>query len=152
MAGDPADNPFATPEAQAGAVLETKPPYSPRAIGWITFFFSWLVGGILLGINYERLGQPEKKISTIAMTIVGFIVFIVVVSFLPDGSVFDRIGNWVNIGFSVAFAQMQKQLYEAHVGRGGQTSSPWPLVGLLLAGALVLIGAAVGVFMVLPEG
>ena len=147
MNDESAQNPFAAPEAGAGVLSTTKPPYSPRAVGFMSFFFSFLVGGILLGVNYERLGQPEKKISCIAITIVGFVAYMVVVWFIPEGSIFDRAANWVNIGIAIAIAQVQKEAYQAHVEKGGETASPWPLVGILVAIVAVLLAGFVGLLV-----
>lgn len=140
-------NPFSTPEAESFAAPTGKPPWSPRAIGFIGFFFSFLAGGILAGLNYERLGHPEKKIATIAISVVGFVGFMVAVALLPEGSFLDRISNWVNIGVAIGLGQLQKTEYERHVANGGETASPWPVVGICLAAVLVIGGAFVGLFM-----
>jgi len=149
----PSNDPFAAPNAEVFPVAaSTKPPWSPRAVGVISFFFSFVAGGILLGLNYERLGQPEKKVPAIALSALAFAALFGVAMVLPDDSrVADQLLRWTNIGAAVGLAQVQKQAYQAHVARGGATASPWPVVGICLAVAVVLGAAFFGLMYMTGE-
>ena len=143
-------DPFAAPAAESYVGHSRKRPWSPRALGWISFVFSFLAGGVLLGLNYERLGQPEKKVSTIALTLACFAAFIGVSWVLPDDSAFERVLRWLNIGAAIVVGRLQKDAYSRHVERGGETASPWPVVGLMLGVAVLLAAAAYGL-LVYPD-
>ena len=86
---------FAPPGALAGPA-----PWSPKALAAISFFFTFLPAGIMYAINYERLGQPKKKLPAMLITVVAFLVFGVVVVATPDSGPFQ----YAFRGFHVAVA------------------------------------------------
>lgn len=141
-------DPFAAPRVEATSTTKPgKPPWSPRAIGIIGFFFSFLAGGVLLGLNYERLGQPDKKVPSILIAALAFGGYVALIAVLPDDSIFDALSRAVNIGAAFGLYHLQKDLYASHVAAGGETASPWPVVGLLLGVALLVGGIFVGAFV-----
>lgn len=138
---DPAfSDPYTSPTA-APSLGDTKPPWNPKAIGFITFFFSFLPGGIMLALNYERLGQPEKKMPTLLAVIVGFVVFMTIIFMLPEESAFDRLFHWLNIAIAVTFGNLQKGTFESYMADGGTKASPWPAAGLSFMGVVAIVVA-----------
>lgn len=93
-----------------------KKPFNPKWFMLWAFLFSFLCAGVLAGINWKRLGQPEKKMKTILLSIVGFVIFIVALVYLPD-ALGRVVGIAVNLGVGYAFRQAQINLYGEWIQR-----------------------------------
>jgi tetratricopeptide (TPR) repeat protein len=139
------DNPFAPPIRE-----ETGPApratirddlFSPRAILFISAFFSFVAGGILVAVNQARLGHPERKIPIIATTLVVFLGFAFVVYVLPDDHASLRLLKWMNTTIAIGLWLSQRPAYRKHVAAGGSTASPWPAAGISLVGMVLVVGA-----------
>ncbi|MEW6482503.1 MAG: hypothetical protein AB1397_05820 [bacterium] len=82
-----------------------KKPMDPKWLILISFLSSFLIGGIVGGFNYERLGMPEKKKKTIIYTILGFIVLFIIAIIFPSLPWLSFFG--VNIGIGIYLSQKQ---------------------------------------------
>lgn len=141
-AGDEGEvDPYAPPRAPL-AEVDGRAPWDPKAIGFISFFFSFLPAGIMLGLNYERLGQPEKKVPVIVATLISAAVFGALVWNLPEDTP-NGVFQAVSLGIALWFASVQKSTFTAHVARGGVKASPWPAAGLSALVVTAVVGVAV---------
>jgi len=87
-------------------------PWNPIGIGLLAFFFTFLPGGILMGINYERLNKKHLKTPVIAITVILYILFLWSVIALPDG--YNWIFQVIHVGSSIGIALIQRPLYERY--------------------------------------
>lgn len=58
-------------------------PFHPIIIVLFSLIFTFLVGGIVAGLNWTRLSRPQWKYPTIGASVLGFIIFMVIYSFIP---------------------------------------------------------------------
>ena len=57
-----------------------KVPFHPIIIPLFSILFTFLVGGMVAGLNWTRLNRPKWKYPTIGFTTLGFIIFLVLYS------------------------------------------------------------------------
>lgn len=134
----------ATAATEAAALpplpLAGKKAWSPKGIHWLGWFFSPLPAGITWALNYERLGQPEKKMGAFLVAVFLFSIE-VALSFVPDMPRFVMI--LMNGGSAALYYHTQKNLFKEFVAKGGSKSSfKLPIVN---ACAFVLLLFGVGV-------
>lgn len=125
---------------------QPKPPWSPRAIGVMSFCFSFLPAGIMLGLNFARLGRPERTWPTIGGVIAGFALFVIAIVYVPDHPVLNQVFGAINFGVAYFFYQSQKQLFEEHIKNGGSKASPWAAAFLSLLLIVTLGGGVFGYY------
>jgi 4-amino-4-deoxy-L-arabinose transferase-like glycosyltransferase len=53
-----------------------KAPYHPAVILAFCVIFTFLLGGMIAGINWTRLSKPRWKYPTVGLTVLGFIIFV----------------------------------------------------------------------------
>jgi hypothetical protein len=142
-------SPFDPPRAPAAAIAPNAAgaPWSPRAIGWITFLFTFLPGGVMLALNWDRLGQPEKKVPTLLAVIAGFFAFCGALFFVPDNPVTDRLFNVVNVAVAITFWRLQKDLFDEHEAKGGAKGRILVPVLLSFLWVVLFVGVIIAVTM-----
>jgi len=98
--------------------------WNPILLGVLSFLFSFLPAGIFYAINFERLGYPQKKNVNLVLVIIGFIIFTVVLIFIPKD--INPIPFYTLINASIAgyFIYSQKKLYEKYLADGNEKASP----------------------------
>jgi hypothetical protein len=123
-----------------GRVVPAYALYSARAAMWATFCGSVLAGGIVLAINYARLGQRRELLNTLLWSALGTAALIAI-AHLPqeDRSILAPILHPVQIAVMWVVAHsIQGPAIERHRERGGSLASAWSAVG---------IGCICGLFM-----
>jgi peptidoglycan/LPS O-acetylase OafA/YrhL len=93
-----------------------KRPLNPFWLMIISVFLSFVVAGLVAAFNYGRMGKQELKKKTIKCTLLGFIAFCIVGTFLsflipdlfPVKPNFPSIGTVINV--MVAAFLIHKQL------------------------------------------
>ncbi|MFQ5664314.1 MAG: tetratricopeptide repeat protein [Terriglobia bacterium] len=118
--------------------------WSPKAISFISFFFTFLPAGIMHAINYERLGYPEKKKLRLILVIVGFIVFTAAIFLTPDNRSTRQIFAAINLGISAFFYQDQKAIFQQHLSRGGKKAPIRVPLALSFLWVVIFLGGLVG--------
>ncbi|MCA9070804.1 MAG: hypothetical protein KDA84_17865 [Planctomycetaceae bacterium] len=128
--------------------LEDAPTYtlhSAKGVVWGTFIGSPLAAGVLLAINYWRLGKTTAAQITFALFAVGTAAFFALVYAMPDDL------NIPNVVFTIPQLFMvygvtnllQADDIRAHIRNGGKLASAWAAVGI---GVLCLIPVLGGIF------
>jgi hypothetical protein len=125
-----------------------KPPWRPRVSGIAGFVCGPLAGGLIAFINLRRLNEPRKAAWTLILTILGCVVFGLVVAKAPDSTsttLGRLIGNFVS-PFLYPLLQLrpQREWQESHPGAPpdrGWRSSGWAILGLV-AFLTITIGTA----------
>src|SRR5512134_3249702 len=80
----------AVPVPRSSIEIRDKPAWSPRQITAVCFLASFLPGGVLWALNWERLGKPEKVRRSLLGVLAGFAVFMTALFLLPDNRSIDR--------------------------------------------------------------
>jgi tetratricopeptide (TPR) repeat protein len=133
-------------------VIEERPAYAlhpVRGVVWATFWGTPVAAGIVLARNYSRLGMKtaarNATLGGIAVTVGLFGLLFAI----PEG-ILDRIpGAALAIPqlviASVVAKELQKDLLDEHVAKGGAIASVWRSIGIGLlclpvtAGALLVV-------------
>ncbi|TFH65422.1 MAG: tetratricopeptide repeat protein [Candidatus Zixiibacteriota bacterium] len=112
--------PIVSEEPAVRLALAGKRAWSPKGIHWLSWFFSPLPAGIAWAINFEKLGQPEKKLGAFLVAVTLFVV-VIAINFIPG---FPRFGSILANGSCAAlYYYTQKDLFRKFVEQGGQKAS-----------------------------
>jgi hypothetical protein len=135
--------PQGTPQANAPAPAYTL--FDAGAVTIATFFGTAVAGGILMAINYRRLGEAGKAVATLiaAIVVTGLALL---VGFNTPQSASSVIGILLVLLIARIAKSMQGQAIADHVQRGGQLGSRWRAFFL---GILILALVFGGVFAVI---
>ena len=126
-------------------------PWNPR--GWV-YFLSWLftfgVGGIIAGLNWHRMGKPKLGWWTILLSVVGFTGWLSIFNLLPENI---RIGiGLVNPIIGDLLYRWQKPAYEEWMAAydTSQVKKPgWIIpIGIGVGSIAVLFSVILGFAMV----
>ncbi len=119
--------------------------WSPKAIAFISAFFTFLPAGIMHAINYERLGYPEKKKRHLIMTLVGFPVFLGAILFTAGYEEVTRgFFSAIHVGIAGFFYKDQQVLFRRHLHRGGKKAHLRVPLALSFFWLVIVIGTVVG--------
>lgn len=137
-------------ENDAGAPV--RPAYqlfSIGAVSWATFFGSPLAGGIVLSINYQRLGQRVSRLHALLWSAIGTIGMFAAAFLIPDSwpipdAVYAAMPPAVMYGCA---SSLQGGVIELHVRRGGVLASNWRAVGIGVICGLGILVMLVGAFV-----
>ncbi|NIS79510.1 MAG: tetratricopeptide repeat protein [Anaerolineales bacterium] len=127
-----------------------KPPWNPTLFTGMAFLFSFAASGILAGINWRRLGKPERTWSTIFLSLAGMAAFLAALTFLPiSEDLAELVGYGINIGIGGLLTYLQLPAHKEWTATYGETTMKEsgyliPIaVGILtvvVLGAIILIG------------
>jgi len=110
-----------------------------------TLFGGVLAGGILMAVNYKRMGKPQCVIPTIAISIVTLLCAIFLSYILPER--FPSL--LLSIPQLIAISYLMKNLQEAsinhHTHNGGLMESNWLAFGISLVVMLLVLAVSVAV-------
>ncbi|BFM09152.1 hypothetical protein [Halioxenophilus aromaticivorans] len=111
-----------------------------------TFVGSAVAGGILMYINFKRLGLPDKANKSLLYSIIGFVLLMIASIFIPYA---DKIPNIAfTVAQVVALLHFSKEhlgpLIDSHAANGGELASNWKAFGI---GLLVLLPVVAFVFL-----
>lgn len=125
--------------------------YSIGGVGVATFFGSILAGGIIMWINFRRLGKFEAAQKTLIYTCFATIALFGVLMMLPDDLNIPDISFTIPqiiMMVSIAKAQ-QKADIDAHIRKGGKMASKWKAFGIGLLAIIPILAAIIGVTFLL---
>lgn len=162
---DPAFNPYQAPLSElaekAGEIDEALRPryrlFSLRSVMLATAIGSPWAGGIVMAVNYWRLGRLGAAVHSVVWTLLFSAALVLLVVLLPDEVYIPTvIYILVQIGGMFYAAQwFQGAVLEEHRRRGGPPASDWGAAGIgflvALAIALLVIGAAVAIEFLIPN-
>lgn len=123
----------------AGGAPAVRPPWSPFGIAVLSVLVSPLLGGILHGLNYERLGRPDLKrlvlfrnlVAGSALLLLGFLK-------MPLGL--------ASLFLAAYFYKTQEEAFLRAVPAGGRKASLFRPAALFIALALALMVIYYAVF------
>lgn len=115
--------------------------WNPRWFHGLSTLFSFLPSGILWALNFERFGQPERRLPSMVAVIVGF------VAVMAAFSVFEEVPRYVvffiNFGFGGYFYFSQKKQFEDFLAQGGRKASyAIPLAVQVVAAIVIVVSFA----------
>lgn len=89
-------------------------PFHPIVIVLFSLLFTFLVGGIVAGLNWTRLSKSKWKYPTIGLTAIGFVLYLIIYSWIPPsfGKFIIYISYAVFIGVGVVLYFIQKPYYD----------------------------------------
>lgn len=114
--------------------------YDSRAVALATFLGTPVAGGILMALNYRRLGRPGTAVMTMAAAIAGTALLILVGWNIPQG-----LNSIVAIGVMFAMKAIAKSLQgpavTQHLEGGGKLASMWNACWIGLTILAVVFGS-----------
>lgn len=148
---------------QAGAKPKPSLPHGePRDPGRILgmmHFMSVFGAGIVLGVNWRRLGKPEWVATTvvlaIAIPLMSLLAIFGGVMLLADSPLFEAfyyvifLGFGVNVGFVWGLSRLQGGAYKKYKQQGVEAmlAHEYDFQGALLVGLLVVLAVVVMGFL-----
>ncbi len=109
--------------------------YTPAQVALATFIGNALGGGILIILNFKRMGQENQIAKAMVVIIAGFLIFIFSTSFWTSTL-------WVNSILQAAVMYKLAEKWQGHAidiyhSNGGKTASTWGATGAGLLGVVV---------------
>jgi hypothetical protein len=150
-------NEYVEPRSMEGPFRPDYKLYSAGSIALATFFGSPVAGGVLMAINYRRLGRLAAAVHAVVWTFLFTAALITVALMLPDDVHIPNSAFVVPQIVAMYFvaASLQGPDVAEHEGRGGLRASAWGAAGIgILVGvviAAIIFGAVFGVLMLSPE-
>ncbi|HTP89607.1 MAG TPA: hypothetical protein VMJ34_21815 [Bryobacteraceae bacterium] len=122
----------------------SKPLFDYWAVALATFFGSPLAGGIVMAINYRRLGRNVAALSA-ALAGTALTAVVLLLAF-ADSSDWMK-GLPIGLLFAVLYTAkwLQGPAVEQHVQYGGRLGSRWAAFGIGMAALVLVIGVVVAV-------
>ncbi|MCZ6674187.1 MAG: hypothetical protein O7C75_14755 [Verrucomicrobia bacterium] len=122
--------------------------FSIRAIGVATFLGGPLAGGVLIGLNFDKLGNKKaRNYAYVLGTLSTVLIFWGILS-LPS-SIIDRVPNllipaiYTFIVVNLA-KKFQLKAIESNLERGGNNGSGWVVAGVSLVAMALILATIVG--------
>ena len=149
-------NPYQSPLADTSAAPpggKLAPPFKlfkSWQITLATFLGSPLAGGIIMALNFNRLGRQSAAVQAIVLSLLATIAIIIAALLLPDLPIPDMV--YVAPQVVVMYVLSQKLFaadFSEHERRRGQWSSGWAAAGIGILTAVVIVGVLLGVIMFL---
>lgn len=134
-------------EIGSSSARRTKLPWSPTGLFVLTVLFA-PVGALLFGLNWARLGFPEKRAAVFAAGVLPLLLAFAIALGAPALGLSLERATWRPLisflGLAIAYWQLlsQRPHFEAHVARGGERANSWWLWLPALLVVLLLVGAA----------
>lgn len=119
------------PVADGGAPA-VQPPWSPTGIAVLSVVVSPLLGGILHGLNYERLGRPELKRFALARNLLSATALLLFWNL-------DMPTSFASLFMAAYFYKTQEEPFLRAVPAGGRKASLFRPAVLFIALALALL-------------
>lgn len=121
--------------------------YKISGVGVATFFGSILAGGVLMSINYKRLGNEEAAKKTLIYSVLATFAVLGVIFLIPED--IEIPNTALSIPQVIAMVQIAKKNQQNdidnHISDGGQVSSNWKAFGI---GLLTMIPILALVFLI----
>lgn len=120
-------------------VTNSKPLWNPKSFALVSCLFSFLPAAIMYSINYKRLGVEQKGKKFIIASIIGLIVTMILLSFLP-GTFGNTVAMVLNGAVGANLMNKQLPLYKEFIARGGRKASLFlPLTICIISTGILLI-------------
>jgi len=137
-----------TAELEAKGQAEYK-LYKVSGVWTATFLGSMLAGGIVMAINYKRLGMDAEANKTLLYSVLAMLAFFVIIYFIPDDI---NIPQYVFvIPQVVVMAQLakryQQEYIDVHIQNGGEMASNWKAAGIAILTVIPLVAFFVAAVM-----
>jgi hypothetical protein len=152
---EPALNPYQSPTASLDCLPEpagidgaSRPAYklyTVRSITLATFLATPIAGGVVMAINYRRLGRDTAAIHAVVWTIVATVTIIVLSMLVPDDAHIPDAAYFAPqlFGMYVLAKQLQGHTIDTHRLHGGALASAWGAAGIAL-----LVGLVIGMIII----
>jgi hypothetical protein len=138
----PAPVSIASEEPTVRLPFAGKKAWSPRGIHLLGLFFSPLPAGVTWALNFERFGQPERKLSSVLIA-VGLFVAGLALTQVPG--YIPLITLLFNGACATLYYLTQKNLFQKFIEQGGEKASfKLPIVNSILV-TVVLVGATLSI-------
>ena len=130
------------------SVIRTPAPayrlFDVNTVALATFLGTPVMGGALMAINYRRLGQEGKAMTTIVVAVV--VTFLVVLTGwnLPQGASFPMALVMVFL-MKYSAQSLQGVAVKKHLEQGGRLGSKWLASGIALAFSVLFVAVAFGI-------
>jgi hypothetical protein len=154
MAGEPI-NPYAPPASDVDAAPPVpvgqdafeRPLFSPKQIGWATFFGSLFAGIFMLQLNFRAMRQRDDANKALGLGLLVAAAVLALVMFLPRG-----ITTGVNLGVAWGVFKLtdhlQGKAFSVHRAAGGARRSNWLVFGIIMAAVVTVMVAIAAVTVV----
>src|ERR1017187_2836908 len=127
------------------------PPYTlfnADSVGLATFLGTPIAGGILMAVNYRRLGKGSKAAAVLVVALLVTALALAFGFLVPRGpSALVAVGLF--LGARAAAKALQSTAVEQHVQQGGKLGSKWAAAGLGIALLAIVVGVGVLVYFAL---
>ncbi|MCM1991645.1 hypothetical protein [Oceanirhabdus seepicola] len=104
--------------------------WDPKNFLVMSVFLSFLPAGILYSLNYGRVGNRKKKNISLVLSLLGFILFIVALIFIPIiipitmiNLIAKLLGTGINIVVGIYLKNNQEKIFKEHIKNGGNKAS-----------------------------
>ena len=142
------DDPEIEPAVQALGLTDetatTSPPdyevYSPGAVGLSALLGSIVAGGVVMAINYRRLGEPKTALNTLVLSLIGMIGLSKLMLVLPENFP-DSAFHFLQMAVMYQLAKrLQGPKIDAHLEIDGHLASRWRAAGISLLSIPLALG------------
>jgi hypothetical protein len=124
--------------------------YSVRSIVLATFLGSPLAGGIVMALNYRRLGLPAKAMHSAIWSAVATAALIAIAIGMPDDI---KIPNMLFLiaqvlAMFIVATKLQGANLSSHQFHGGRLASAWGAAGIAILCSIVIMIALAGYVLI----
>lgn len=122
--------------------------YKVAGIGFATFFGTVLAGGLLMAVNFRRLGQFRQARNSLLISIAVLILTLTYSFLAGDGraAMGPYMVSLASLVVVIVLARTyQDDAVDEHVRRGGQLESNWKAAGIGLLTSIFIILATMGI-------
>mgnify|MGYP000633902483 CR=1 FL=1 len=118
--------------------------YTTTQVATACFFASFLASGLLIGFNYQKLGDKVSAWRSFVIGLVSTVVLLFIAFKLPENSPSYGIGL-LSILIAKKWAEVEQgRALKIHKDKGGLPGSNWKVAGVVLMTLTVLFVSVVG--------
>jgi hypothetical protein len=128
--------------------------YLVGAIVLATVLGSLIAGGIILALNYRRMGMKSHAVKAVAYSVLAQAGFIVIAVLIPDSWHVPSIVFWLPqvLGMQSTARQLQGAAIAEQNIEGSNAASYWKSAGIGVVTMVLLLGATFGVILLSDRG
>jgi FtsH-binding integral membrane protein len=122
-----------------------KAPWSPTAVGRISFFFGPLAGAFVVVASLRRMAHPENATRVLLIALGAAAVASAILFFIPD-ALARFVGIGIEIGFAAIFPRFMQTEFNAwqtanpeRTPSNGWNAVGWGLIGLVMYSVIAVI-------------
>lgn len=122
-----------------------------RGVVWAAFWGSLVAGGIIMAINYSRMGRKTAARITVAISVIATAALLALIFAIPEDINIPNFAFFVPqlmAVYAIASA-LQGDRIRNHAARGGTVASAWPSVGVGVLCLPFALGAIFGIAFLL---